>query len=371
MDRIRVLWLSKGLGPGGSEMLLVAAAAARDCEQFEYSAAYVVPEKSALVPALESAGIGVTCLGAGGRGDLRWAGQLRRFLTDNPVDVVHSHSPLLAVAARIVTRTLPARMRPVTVSTEHNMWPAYAVTTRVLNAITYPLDLAHFAVSDEVGRSMPDWWRRNTETAVHGIPIHAVRAHGSERERMRGALGVEPNECLAVTVANYRRHKDYPTLLAAARLARDRGLPVRFVAVGQGPLESEVNAEHARSGLGEQFRLLGYRDDALDVLAAADMFVLCSRQEGLPVALMEALALGLPIVATAVGGVSEGVTDGVEGLLVSPARPDELAAAIGKLASDPAMRSGMAEAAARRGEEFDVRRVVRRYEDCYRELVGL
>jgi glycosyltransferase involved in cell wall biosynthesis len=367
--RLRVLLLTKGLGPGGAESLLAAIVAARDREHFEYAAAYVIPEKQALVPALESAGIEVACLGASGRGDPRWARWLRRRLVDQPVDVVHTHSPLVAAVARIVARTVPRRVRPVTVSTEHNIWPAYALPTRMLNALTYPLDRAHFAVSEEVRRSMPEPWRRHTETLVHGIATGDVRAHRTQRERMRRELGVAPDECLAITVANYRRHKDYSTLFAAARLARARGVPVRFAAVGQGPLAREVHDEHAHSGLGDAFRLLGYRPDALDVLAAGDLFVLSSRQEGLPVALMEALALGLPVVATAVGGIPEAVTDGVEGRLVEPGRPDELTDAIAQLVSDPLLRSRFADAASRRSENFDVRRVARHYENRYRRLV--
>jgi glycosyltransferase involved in cell wall biosynthesis len=367
--RLRVLLLTKGLGPGGSESLLAAIATARDRKHFEYAAAYVIPEKQAMVPALEAAGVEVICLGASGRGDPRWALRLRHRLVDQPVDVVHAHSPLVAAMARLVVRTLPRRVRPVTVSTEHNVWPAYAFTTRVLNAVTYPLDRAHFAVSEEVRRSMPDWWRRRTQTLVHGIATGDVHRHQAGRERMRRELGVAPDECLAVTVANYRRHKDYPTLFAAARAVRARGVPARFAAVGQGPLAREVHEEHARSGLGDGFRLLGYRADALDVLAAADLFVLSSKQEGLPVALMEALALGVPIVATAVGGVPEAVTDGVEGRLVEPGRTDQLADAIAALASDPALRTRYSEAATRRGGDFDATRAVRRYEDCYRTLL--
>jgi glycosyltransferase involved in cell wall biosynthesis/SAM-dependent methyltransferase len=369
MDRVRVLWLIKGLGPGGAETLLAASAAARDRDHFDYATAFVVPEKQALVPALEEAGVEVTCLGARGRAELRWPWRLRRRLVEQPVDIVHAHSPLVAAGARIVARTLPRQARPVTVSTEHNIWPAYAVSTRILNAVTYPLDRAHFAVSDQVRRSIPAWWQRRTETLVHGIAVDEVRAHRSQRERMRAELGVAPDECLAVTVANYRVHKDYPTLLAAARMVRDQGLPVRFVAVGQGPLERDVHEEHARSGLGEDFRLLGYRPDALDILAAADLLVLSSRQEGLPVALMEALTLGLPVVATAVGGISEAVTHGVEGLLVPPARPEELACAIAELARDPRLRARLSNASASSAAQFDVRPSIRRYEDRYRLLV--
>jgi glycosyltransferase involved in cell wall biosynthesis len=367
---VRVLWLTKGLGPGGTETLLTAGATAINREEFEYAASYVVPEKRAMVPLLERAGVAVTCLGATARSDPRWAWRLRQLLLERRTDVVHAHSPLLAAGARIVARTLPRRLRPITMSTEHNIWPAYGVPTRVLNAVTYPLDAAHFAVSEEVRRSMPDWWRQQTETLLHGIALDAVRAHRSERERMRRALGVRADECLAVTVANYRRQKDYSTLLAAARRVRDRGTPVRFAAVGQGPLEAEVIAEHARSGLGDAFTLLGYRRDTLDVLAAADLFVLSSRQEGLPVALMEALALGLPVVATRVGGIPEAVTDGVEGRLVPRDRPEDLADAILRLVQDREQRSRMAKAATRRSTHFDVERVVRCYEDCYRMLVS-
>jgi glycosyltransferase involved in cell wall biosynthesis len=368
--RVRVLWLTKGLGPGGTETLLAAAATAVDRENFEYAAAYVVPAKRALIPLLERAGVAVTCLGATGRSDTRWAWRLRQLLLERPTDVVHAHSPLLAGVARIVARTLPRRVRPITLSTEHNIWPAYAAPTRILNAMTYPLDAAHFAVSEEVRRSMPDWWRRRTETLLHGIVVDAALAHGSERERMRRALGVGADECLAVTIANYRRHKDYSTLFAAARRVREQGAPVRFAAVGQGPLEPEVTDEHARSGLGNAFNLLGYRPDALDVLAAADLFVLSSRQEGLPVALMEALVLGVPVVATDVGGIPEAVSDGVEGRLVPAERPEELADAILGLVRDPERRWRMARAARRRSTQFDVERVVRRYEGCYRALVS-
>src|SRR5262249_40221852 len=157
---------------------------------------------------------------------------------------------------------------------------------------------------------------------------------------------------------------------AAPRRVREHGAPVRFAAVGQGPLEADVIAEHARSGVGDGFNLLGYRRDTLDVLAAADLFVLSSRQEGLPGALMEALALGLPVVATGVGGIAETVTGGVEGRLVPAEKPAELADAILDLVRDPVQRSRMAQTALRRSRQFDVERVVRSYERCYRRLVS-
>jgi glycosyltransferase involved in cell wall biosynthesis len=145
---------------------------------------------------------------------------------------------------------------------------------------------------------------------------------------------------------------------------------VRIVAVGQGQLEAESRALHAQLGLGDRVLLLGRRDDAVRVLAACDLFTLASDNEGLPVAVMEALALGLPVVATAVGGVPEAVTDGVEGVLVPPKQPEALADALAALAADPERRAAMGLAASARSETFDIRVAARRLEDIYRQVLA-
>ena len=172
------------------------------------------------------------------------------------------------------------------------------------------------------------------------------------------------------TVANLRPVKGYPDLLAAAARVIEVLPDTRFVAVGQGPQEAEIRALHARLGLGERVKLLGYRRDAVRVIGACDVFCLASRHEGLPVALMEALALGLPVVATGVGGVTEVVDDGVEGLLVAPGRPDLLAAALLEVLGDADRRHHLAEAAARRGAALSIERAVRRTEAVYEELTS-
>jgi glycosyltransferase involved in cell wall biosynthesis len=142
------------------------------------------------------------------------------------------------------------------------------------------------------------------------------------------------------------------------------------VAVGRGPLEHELRDQAARLGLGDRFTFLGYREDALRVMSAFDVFCLPSHHEGLPVALMEALALGLPVVATRVGGVAEVVTDGEEAVLVPPSQPARLAGALVALARDPQRRALMAKAATVRSDAFDAPRSVHEVEAVYREIVG-
>ena len=122
-------------------------------------------------------------------------------------------------------------------------------------------------------------------------------------------------------------------------------------------------------GLGERFRVLGYVDDTAAVLSASDVFVLASLVEGLPIALLEAMAIGLPVVATAVGGTPTAVTDGVEGRLVPSGQPDALAAAIGEVASEPERRASMGAAAALRVRDFDIERAARHLESLYAEIL--
>jgi glycosyltransferase involved in cell wall biosynthesis len=363
---IRVLWLVKGLGPGGAERLLVAAAAHHDRERFAITCAYLLPWKQQLVPELEALGVATRCLDVRDERDVRWAVRLRAALTADPVDVLHAHSPYPAGIGRLVTRTLPRPARPATVYTLHNTWTSFATPTRLLNDWTMRRDAADFAVSDLVRDTVPERLRRRTEVVVHGIDLDAV---GAQRDRagVRAELGIAPDEIVFGTVANFRAQKDYPNLLAAADVLRTHGARVRIVAVGQGPLEEQMRAEHARLGLGDRVLLLGERADAVRVMSGCDGFVLASNNEGLPVAVMEALALGLPVVGTAVGGMAEAV-DATNGVLVPPRDPEALAGAMQELAGDPGRRAALAEGAARSSARFDIRRSVTRIEAVYERV---
>lgn len=367
---VRVLWLIKGLGPGGAERLLASQAATTDHDAFTISAAYLVPWKDHLVGDLTSHGIDVVCLHGEREWDLRWVARLRALILRRRIEVVHVHSPYVAALTRLVVRTLPRRSRPAIVVTEHNRWPRHARVTRLANRFTIFLDDADLAVSEDVRTTMGVRARDGVEVVVHGVDLAAVRSAAEHRSEVRSELGIADDDVVVGIVANFRAEKAYDTLLAAAVEATDVAgdRPLRFVAVGQGPLEAEIRARHAASGLGDRFLLTGYRPDAVRVMAAFDVFTLTSRHEGLPVALMDALALGLPVVATRVGGIPEAVTDGVEGILVPVDDHARLAAGYLDLAADPGRRAAMGAAARRRGDDFDVARSTARIEAIYRDL---
>jgi len=348
-----VLWVIKGLGPGGAERLLVESARPLQTLDVQIQCAYVVPWKNHLVPELEASGVHCRCVGSGsGRGGLRWPLRLFRLVRRGGFDTVHVHSPLPGSIARLAARSLPRRRRPMVVTTEHNAWGTYRMPTRVLNRLTGRHDQHTFAVSPEAAESVSGAQAARTSVLTHGIDVAGLRARSAARESARASLGVPTGRFVFVTVANYRVQKDYPNLLQACARLRDLGLPFTALVVGQGPLRAEVEALHSELGLRDHVVLLGYRSDIAEVMSAADAFVLGSAWEGLPVALMEATAIGLPCVLTDVGGMRQALGD--DGALWVPAKDSvALADGMATMMADPSLRERLSDCSRRAADQFD------------------
>jgi glycosyltransferase involved in cell wall biosynthesis len=171
-----------------------------------------------------------------------------------------------------------------------------------------------------------------------------------------------------VTVGRLQAPKDPITLL---RALSELGRPAEAVIVGDGPDRPAVESEVRRLGLQTAVRLTGERDDVAELLAEADLFVLSTRSEGLPLSILEAMAAGLPVVASDVGGVPELVVDGETGFLVPPGDPHALAAAIERLLDDPDLRRRLGAAGRLRvSEHFDLASARRAHLDLYRTLLA-
>jgi glycosyltransferase involved in cell wall biosynthesis/GNAT superfamily N-acetyltransferase len=358
-----VLWVVKGLGPGGAEHLLAAAARCHDRRRFHIECAYVLPYKDHLTGDLEAAGVVTHCLSRGNR-DLRWPLRLARLVRKGGFDVVHVHSPLPASLARLAARGMRSR-RPRFVSTEHNGWASFSLPTRLANRFTSRWDDATFAVSEQTQASMAGRAAKRAVTLVHGIDVARTAAFAAERVEVRHQFGVPDDAFVIGTVANFREQKDYPNLLRAARLCVDAGAPLRWLLVGQGPQEQQTRELAQDLGLADVVTFTGFQPDGARIMAAFDVFTMASKWEGLPVALMEALALGLPVVATAVGGVAETMHDGVDAVLVPASDPAALAAGWQKLVADEGLRTAMAAANRVRSAEFDAIRAQRVIEAAY------
>ena len=370
----RVLLLIKGLGLGGAERLLVDVMATRDRERIDYEVAYVLSAQDALAPAMKATGVLVHDLGGSASADLRWTAALRSLLVERRFDVLHAHLPYTAAIGRLVALTLLPKHRPVLVYTEHSLWNKAAVVTKALNRATVGMDRALIVVSTAARDALPSALRSRARVVVHGVDrarfAALIEDRADLRRAVRAELAVADDEVLALTVANLRSEKGYDVLIEAARLAVAAGAPVRFVSVGRGQLDDELAAQAEAPGLAGHIQFLGTRTDTPRLMAGADIFVLPSHQEGLPVALMEAMSAGLPVVATIVGGVPDVVTNDVEGLLVPPGRPDLLAEAVVRVVDDPALRSRLAASSLARSELFDVKSATRAIEAVYGELLA-
>ncbi|MGC0417661.1 glycosyltransferase [Embleya sp. AB8] len=361
-ERVRVLWLAKGLGRGGAEQLLVNCARHLDEERYEVEVAYVLPWKDALVPTLRELGIEVHCLG-GGRA---WPVRLRALLRARRYGLIHTHMPVPAVAARVLAGRVPL------VHTEHNMWPRYRRPTRLANAWTYRRNAAVIAVSAAVAESIDRTrLRRGVVPTVihHGPDLGDAYTGPGARERARQALHLDQEAFTVGTVANFTPKKDQLGLLDAHALVRARDPGAVLVLIGSGPLEATLRERASRADLKGSVVFAGSRGDVPALLPALDVFALSSRQEGLPVSLMEAMTVGLASVVTAVGGMPEIVTDGIEGTVVPAGDPAAFAAALLAFAEDPARRRACGEAAHKRSDEFDVAGAQRRIEDVYARVL--
>ena len=190
---------------------------------------------------------------------------------------------------------------------------------------------------------------RKIAVIPNGVDTRRFRRRG-EREKTRAGLGLAPVARAISVVATFKEQKGHRFLIeAAAALAPDYP-EARYLLIGDGELRADLEQRIAAAGLTGQFRLLGLRPDVPDLLAAADLFVLPSLWEGLPMALVEAMAAGLPVVATDVSGTRGVMAGGETGLLVPPGDAAALARAIAALLDDPA-RAGVMGAAARRRVE--------------------
>lgn len=368
-QRLRVLIFIKGLGLGGAERLLERAIPYLSRDEFDYQIAYLLPWKRALVAPFQDAGIPVHCLNLRRLADVSVLSRLIGLLRREQIDLIHVHLPLSGVLARLARR--PGRVRWV-VYTEHGVPSHYRVISRTLNAATYRMNDAVIAVSAEVASRIRHYVRNGRPRLVtipNAIDPAIFNDQRIDRSRICREFSLPIDARLVVTVGNLRGAKGHRHLLAAARRLIAEEPRTRVLIVGLGPLEIPLKEEARRLGLNGRVVFTGFRADATSLIAAADVYVLPSLFEGLPISLLEAMALGRPVIATRVGGVPEVVASGETGILVPPGDADRLASEILSLLRDPTRSRRLGESArAAVTQRFSVRQMVDATEDVYRTL---
>jgi glycosyltransferase involved in cell wall biosynthesis len=358
-----ILVLIKGLGIGGAEKLISDGAEFWDRDRYDYRVAYVIPWKDQVVPDLEAFEVPVRCIGAAKGMRPGVVPRLRSLLREWDVDLVHAHLPTTGILGRLVARV------PV-VYTEHNVVTSYRRPTRSANRLTYARNAAVIAVSDAVAESLTDYPGPAVEVIANGV---SARLDPEGVAAARAELGVQAHQTLIVHVGNIRPHKGHANLTAAVAELVKSHPDVLVVSIGGEKAEGDlqrVQEAAAEAGVADQLRFLGRRADARAFTEAADIYVNPADFEGLPVSILEAMALGRPIVATDVGGVPSIIRDGT-GVLVPPKDPTALAEAIAALIDDPERASVLGKGARKLVEEdFGLEQMIRRTEAVYDRVLG-
>ena len=311
-----------------------------------------------------------------GSQDLVALAQLYRLVRRIRPHIVHTHTAKAGLLGRVAARCAGV---PVIVHTFHgHILDGYfsALKTRVILATERVL--ARFtdriiSVSDAVRRELlaKRIGRPERHTVVPlGLDLEPFLAVSGYRGILRAELGLAPGDLLVGIVARLVPIKRHEVFLQAVKRIAERIPNCHFLVVGDGERRSELEDLVWHLGLGKRVRFLGWRADLPEIYADLDVVVLSSRNEGLPVSLIEAMAAGRPVAATRVGGVADLMEDGMTCLLVPPGESGALAEAIMALLGDPERRRVMGEAGRKRvGAAFGADRLVRDMDQLYASLL--
>jgi len=294
--------------------------------------------------------------------------RLQSLLRAQRFDIVHTNgSPDgWALTAALRSTRLPA----VVVRTRHNL---KRIRRDPVNRWFYSSATDHVvAVSTAIRRHVlaSGICAASQVTVIHpALDLDAFVPGAAPREEMRRELGLDNGQLVVGTSARLEVQKGIDFLLRAFQRIVQRQPQARLVIAGHGKQRQALEALARELGLAGRARFCGFRSDIPAVLAALDVFALTSRTEGFGVALAEAMAVGLPAIATRVDGVMDIVSDGVDGVLVDYGDVAGLADALVRLLRDPDERRRLGAAASRRARAFSPEATAKRHEELYRELL--
>lgn len=308
--------------------------------------------------------------------DLRALFRLARLMRQKRYAIVHTHSSKAGIVGRWAAKLAGV---PVIVHTvhgwghhdrQHPLVRAYYIW---LEKLTLPITDKLIVVSPlNTEKGLADGIGRPEDYTVirSGIELDRFGHPQVDRATTRASWGIPLTAPVVGTVTRLSAQKAPLDFVRSAAQILAAISNVYFLVVGDGPMRAEVEQLAKELGLAERLILTGLRRDVPELLAAMDIFALSSLWEGLPRVLPQAMASGLPVVATATDGSVEAVADGVNGFLVPPGQPDMMADALIRLLRDPEQAKWMGEAGRARVAEFDVRTMVAQIDQLYQELLA-
>jgi glycosyltransferase involved in cell wall biosynthesis len=322
-----------------------------------------------MVPALREAGAKVSCMSARSNVQIMMqANRLARYIRENNITLIHCHLPWAGILGRLVRQLTGVPL----LYTEHNKLERYHFLTRKMNVLTLGWNDRVLAVSGEVAASIRKFKGSQfpVQTIFNGVDTQKYSPEFCDKKIAKRNLGIPPQALVVGNVCVFRIQKRLMVWLDVAAKVKKQNPFVKFVLVGEGPVKEEVvNKIHALE-LGDYVLLPGLQEDVRPYLAAMDVFMSSSLFEGLPVALLEAMAMELPVVATAAGGIPEMVEDGNSGFVVPVNQPEQLLPIVIQLLEDGGLRERTGKAARSRIEErYSIQQMVRNLEEIYERVL--
>jgi L-malate glycosyltransferase len=371
---IRVLHLIKSLGRGGAEKLLPETAALHDKSRFEFHCIYFYHSAENLIDELIANGIAVHYFPSGNLGLFRQIPKVRAFIQAHDIDIIHSHLPWAGILSRLAGNKLHI---PI-VYTEHNTWDRYNKVSYWFNRMTFKQQDVAIAVSNEVALSMElnmllnpmkRHSRLKVKNILNGVNKDTFRRDCTAGQAVREQFGIPQAAFVVGKVAVFRSQKRLWLWVEMALKILEQAPDVHFLLVGDGEWKDRLITQIAASGKSANFHLTGVQRQVVPFLSAMDLYMSSSEFEGLPIAMLEGMACGLPVVATRAGGIGEAVSHGREGYLCDVDQYHELSIHALKLIQNPTLQKQFAAAARFRIEqEFSMQVMVQQLEAVYVEL---
>jgi glycosyltransferase involved in cell wall biosynthesis len=364
---ITVLFIIKPERGAGAEMVLVEAAARLNPSRFQVICGLLTPDTDGVIPP-HLARVDFRMPGLNGAVWLRFFFHLCWVLYRHRVDIIHVNSYVPGNYTRLAGALMQT---PIIIDHWHGFTPFNEKRRRICRLLGRVTDLS-LAVSQGVKDYLVEQVGLDpakVRVVPNGVDLAAMDA-ARPGPAVRQELGLPENVPLIGLVGRLDHWgKGHKELLEAMAALKER-YPVQALMVGGGRREAEMRETAAGLGLAGQAHFLGPRRDVPDLLQAMDIFVLPSYSEGVSLALLEAMAAGRPVIASAVGGTPEVVTDGLTGLLIPPRDAAALAGALERLLGDPAGAKKLGEKARKHVEEsYSLERLGREINEIYQELV--
>ena len=370
MNKIRVVHIIPLVTPGGAERVAIQIVSGLNRQRYEPVLVSLMGRRSCdLDRQLDESGVEVRYLGKHLGFDYRMFSQVHGVLKDCRADIVHTHLQVL----RYVFPAAAFLKQASVVHTVHNLAEREIEPgMRWLQGYALQHGVVPVAVAEEVALSLEKIYGvPKCRVIPNGIPTDSYTNPTMPRWEWRAREGFSESDLLFVCVARFAPQKNHALLLSAFAEGPAADRKAHLLLVGDGALRKRLESQVEALGLSRQVHFLGLQTDISEILRAADIFVLSSDFEGNPLCVMEAMAAGLPIVSTAVGGVPALLESDKQGLLVPPGDGLSLSKAMMALLQNQEARNSWGRAAARRAKEkFDVSTMVQAYEEVYEQILG-